>query len=188
MANHIGGSGGHKFTDLEREDVLAKVAELEAQHLPFQEIADIIGVNRQQIYAYRQMLTERWRESQLVDTDYYHRLELQKMDAIEAHLWKAWATSREDRITKTESDAGYSITTQEHPAGDPRFLLGVLHCMERRAKLLGLDAATKLDEALQNMLDSQVDAIAKEYGIDKDTIITEAREVFSKARKELKSG
>ena len=54
--------------------------------------------------------------------------ELAKIDNVEREAWVAWTTSKGNQT----------------PAGDPRFLQNVQWCIQKRCKILGLDAAEKL--------------------------------------------
>ena len=63
-------------------------------------------------------LYKQWRVSALVDIGKAKAQELAKLDHLEATYWQAWQKS----------------------VGDLRYLAGVQVCIDRRCKLLGLDA------------------------------------------------
>ena len=66
--------------------------------------------------------------------------------------WQAWIRSTEDKEATLTEKVEATTTTRskaqirkEGQAGDPRFLAGVQWCIERRCKLIGLDAPEKHD-------------------------------------------
>ena len=103
-----------------------------------------------------------WQASALVDIDAAKARELAKVDRLEREYWDAWERSCEDaetsaqttrgKVTKYEGANGVFVyerpadltKTQHKRDGDPRFLAGVQWCIERRCKILGIDAPTKL--------------------------------------------
>ena len=104
-----------------------------------------------------------WQKSALVDFDDAKAKELAKIDNLELEYWRAWIRSCEDAETATKKTKGVvqqindekariikqqpieGITTTKGQAGDPRFLTGIQWCIERRCKILGIDAAQKVD-------------------------------------------
>ncbi len=88
----------------------------------------------------------RWRRSALLDFDARQALELAKVDELERVYWQAWERSRQTReTTSTKKVDGKeakieAAMSRQQLLGDPRFLAGVQWCIERRCKLLGIDA------------------------------------------------
>ena len=72
--------------------------------------------------------------------------ELAKIDEVERQAWVAWERSQEDaestKVVETASDKRYEAQTKGQ-AGDPRFLDIVMKCVDRRCKILGVDAPVK---------------------------------------------
>lgn len=112
-------------------------------------------------YDLRQALIE-WKKERFDNIDDYVTQELVKSYKVEAEAWAAWERSKggrqrvkerasKGRPRKTDADVivadyyGYDETTAETSAGDPRFLELAVSTQVRRAKLLGTDAATKID-------------------------------------------
>lgn len=108
-----------------------------------------------------------WKKTASTDFDAAKARELAKIDKLERTYWDAWERSCEDAQTKTLKAKG-AITrqvagpdgpqfVQESPAetstqtkaqgGDPRFLQGVQWCIDRRCKLLGIDAPVKIEQS-----------------------------------------
>jgi hypothetical protein len=106
-------------------------------------------------------LQAEWRKSALVDIDARKSQELAKVDRLEREYWAAWERSCEDaetatqkqrgKVTKAAGEDGQFVAeqpaeiskTRKGQAGDPRFLSGIQWCIERRCKILGIDAPEK---------------------------------------------
>ena len=94
-----------------------------------------------------------WRASALIDVDEAKANALAKVDRLEREYWNAWERSCEDAETVRmegkptgEGEDGAPekvVKTSKGQAGDPRFLTGVQWCIERRCKIIGVDAPTK---------------------------------------------
>lgn len=117
----------------------------------------------QQMISYDlQAIQGRWRKSALMDMDERKTQELAKIDTLELTYWDAWERSCEDAETATQKQRG-KVTkgvgedgqfvaeqpaeiskTRKGQAGDPRFLTGVQWCIERRCKILGIDAPAEV--------------------------------------------
>lgn len=140
-----------KRTKDERERDLAKLAENYLHGMSQWQIAQEFGVSQAQICRDLQTLRKRWLESSLRDFDELKAQELAKIDQLEAEYWAAWQRSvgqKQKKTTeRTNAQGGArdkaAIHTEEM-TGDPRYLQGVERCIERRCKLLGLDAPAKV--------------------------------------------
>ena len=67
-----------------------------------------------------------------------------RIDNLEAVAWDAWEHSKENKETSTTKQVG-NVTTEattrlECQSGNPAFLEMVLKCIDRRCRLMGLDA------------------------------------------------
>lgn len=92
-----------------------------------------------------------WLDSALRDFDALKAEQLAKIDAVEAEAWTMWARSCERRVRTSTQEIEASRypgcnkrTDDEQGAGEPRYLQIALQCVERRSKLLGLDAPQKI--------------------------------------------
>lgn len=94
---------------------------------------------------------ERWQEEARRDIATRKAEQLAQLDQLLREYWEAWERSKAPRKVSTVSKAaggngdGSATVRSEERTGDPRFLEGVRWCMERRAKLLGLDAPTRTE-------------------------------------------
>jgi len=104
-------------------------------------------LSRQQITYDIGVLRKEWLASGVRDFDAAKAEELVKIDNLEREYWDAWRNSLGENITLTEKNAlsGLTETTKQTKElnGDPRYLEGVRWCIERRCKILGLDAPEK---------------------------------------------
>ncbi|GAB3546387.1 hypothetical protein [Spirosoma fluminis] len=118
------------------------------------------GVSQQQISQDLQAIRSDWKESSLVDFNEAKAKELAKIDHLESIYWKAWEDSTRPvkksrkkysgKVDKTKpqdrqqvSDFDTTDITEERQ-GNPRFLDGVMRCIEKRVAILGLDAPQKI--------------------------------------------
>jgi len=102
-----------------------------------------------------------WKKARLENINDYVALELEKLDKIEVEAWEAWEKSKTGKLkdksrnskkpNKLDAEVnepdyyGYSETTKETSAGNPKFMDILLNVQQRRAKLLGFDAPAKID-------------------------------------------
>jgi len=110
------------------------------------------GVSRATIGRDLQVIRKWWKEDAVGDFDAAVAEELARIDRIEREAWDAWerskAPSEKQRTAKTTRDDSSSSIAQiekENRCGDPRYLDVVWKCVDKRSKLLGLEAPTKLN-------------------------------------------
>lgn len=109
-------------------------------------------LSRQSISREISVILNHWRKDRAYNIDQQRAAELTKTDNLESTYWGAWERSMLDAQKKTEkSILGDGILRNEESivtepqVGDPRFLQGIQWCIERRCKLLGLDAPVRQD-------------------------------------------
>ena len=101
------------------------------------------------------IIQERWVKDTSIDIDQQKVIELQKLDRLEQEFWKAWRNSvgeKQKRKQKTRAAkdpaerAKYGATLIDQTidewweSGDPRFLFGILDCIQKRCKIFGIEA------------------------------------------------
>lgn len=145
----------NKRTKWDRENDYAEIARLYLSGKLQRDISKILSEERdytltqQQISHDLGIIRKRWRDSSLRDFDDLKAQELAKVDQLEVTYWDAWERSTGDRQRrKTARVQGEKQTDRaevltEEQVGDHRFLQGVQWCIERRCRILGLDAPTK---------------------------------------------
>ncbi len=135
------------------ENRLQKVAELYLSEKTQSEIARMLGISEAQVSKDLKSKKRAWRELRAADFDERIAVELAKISLTEKTYWDAWERSKTNykkKATKVKGKAGNDLPDyREHHEievikdGDPRFLQGIERCIERRCKLLGLDAPIK---------------------------------------------
>jgi hypothetical protein len=134
--------------DMERDREL--IAKLYVQGKTQSAIAEIISaqykfsISQQQIAKDLGVIRRRWRESSVRDFDAVKSEQLAKLDHMESEAWEAWNKSKGVSKTITQKRggaAGIETTTKiETLTGNPAYLNIIDRCIERRCRLLGLDA------------------------------------------------
>lgn len=88
-----------------------------------------------------------WRKSALVNFDAAKQEQLAKLDMMEAQTWEQWLRSCDDYEKHTKGIGAQGPINKVETGGqtgDPRYMNVLLSIIERRCKLLGLDAPTKV--------------------------------------------
>jgi len=156
-----------KRSNFQRESDYARITELYLRGKYQSEIAKILGLSQGMISQDLKVIQRRWRESTTLNLDEAKAKELARLDALEREFWSAWEASKTER-TKARQEKNVTGTTvkasmeKEQRDGNPAFLQGVLTCIDRRCKLLGLDAAVKtqnLNVDLSTLTDEQLDRL-----------------------------
>ena len=119
-----------------------------------QDIANVIGVSRVQVTLDIKAITKVWRESTQTDMQEARAKELAAIDALEATAWEDYERSKEDKLKHVETNKrstgeGDSFVqetvSREEVVGDPRFLAIVDKCIDKRCRIYGLEAPTKME-------------------------------------------
>ena len=121
------------------------------RRLTMPQIAEEIGVSMFTVSEDFHALLSGWQKNAAQDISAHCARELQKLESLEATALDGYQLSKNLKkvasATKREIGSGpeatmvttASATQQERTEGDPRFLQVVLHCIEQRIKLLGLE-------------------------------------------------
>lgn len=118
------------------------------------EIAKLVGFDLATVCRDLKALQAQWLEAGLMNIDAKIALELASIDHVEREAWEQWQASKGVAYKQVkhsvpgkrgEAEAlEKAIRTQEQRLGDPRYLDIALKCRDRRIKLLGLDAPTRI--------------------------------------------
>ena len=129
------------------------IADLYLQGATQTAIAEEVKVDQSTVSRDLAALQSEWLESALIDVNEAKANALAKVDRLEREYWDAWERSCEDAETvrmegkaTKEGEEGAPervVKTSKGQAGDPRFLAGVQWCIERRCKIIGVDAPAK---------------------------------------------
>lgn len=106
-------------------------------------------------------IVSEWKKSTILDLDGIKIRELEKLNLLEQTYWMAWEKSIEDYEKKAKKLKGPLGTDRNgkplKPSeqelqtidmmnfGNPSYLAGIERCIDRRCKILGIDAPSKLD-------------------------------------------
>ena len=142
----------------EREFHRAEIARRYLAGTPQYIIAQAIGLSEQMVSYDLHVLAERWKQSALFDVDAAKARELAKLDNLEREYWAAWEASKHDKQIAVQKSGGgerplqvkEAMLRKEGQSGNPAFLAGVMSCIERRCRLLGLDAPLKNEHSGPN--------------------------------------
>jgi hypothetical protein len=141
-------------TKVQREKDLQQIAEMYLSGRTQADIGNALNLTQQTISNDLKTLQQRWLESSVRDFDELRAEQLAKIDRLEAEYWAGWARStrpktRKGKKSKSSSgpmgDSDESSVQVEERDGNPTWLAGVDKCIERRCKLLGLDAPTRAE-------------------------------------------
>ena len=138
-----------KRTPIQIEDDRRETASLYLQGKTQQAIAERLGMTRQMVGYDLKAIQRRWRQDTARDLDEDKAKELAKLDELERTHWQAWEDSLE----------------RAGQYGNPAYLRGVIDCIDRRCKLLGLDSPQKLEHSGKDGGPIQVDVAAIEAKI-----------------------
>ena len=129
-----------------------RIADLYLQGWIQVDIAEKLGLGQATVSRDISALHKLWMESSLFDINEAKSQELAKIDRLEREYWDAWERSCENAETMVqrgvEADGKQrkeATKTVKGQTGDPRFLAGIQWCIERRCKILGIDATQKVD-------------------------------------------
>lgn len=140
-----------KRSDFQRESDYERITSLYLRGWRQADIAVELGLSQGQISQDLRVIQKRWRESTAINMDEAKQKELARLDELEREYWQAWESSKSERTKARQETDGTKDKTgkpivkkssmeKEQRDGNPAFLQGVLSCIDRRCKLLGLDA------------------------------------------------
>lgn len=118
----------NKRGQAERDRDLADIARLYCQGMRQVDIAEMLGITQQQVSYDLKRIQKRWQTECIEAISQGKARELARIDELERTYWGAWFNST--RIRKDNS----------------AFLQGVMTCIDKRCKLLGLDAPIKTED------------------------------------------
>lgn len=129
------------------------------------EIAKELGISQATVSRDLKVIQEDWVKESAQALDQRKAIELAKVDALELEYWEAWKRSQQDAVSEVSEmstdSGGQKIKKQKKvdgQVGDPRYLAGVMQCIDRRCQILGIDAPKKIDATTAGQpLTGQVD-------------------------------
>lgn len=105
---------------------------------------------------------EKWKKTNAKQVDTHMTTELAKIQHMESEAWTEYERSKRTIVELRKSDGQTTTITREPASGNPKFLDVVIKCWERRAKLLSLDGAVKIEKKydLSNLTTEQIAALS----------------------------
>jgi hypothetical protein len=129
----------------------ADVAKLYCAGWPQHRIAAKFEVTQQQISLDLKAIRREWQRVMAKEFDRLRAEQLAKVDALEAEAYRGWRRSCRDAEQKTTKDVQTDdglrreeSETRKGQSGDAQFLKIVDNCIDRRCKLIGAYAPTKI--------------------------------------------
>lgn len=146
-----------KRSEAEKENDRAKIAHWYLKGETQQAISEKLTISRSQVSQDLLLIQRRWKESAIRDFDDHKAEQLARLDVVEREYWAAWELSKrtKQRVTRKLVRTGRGKnrklqpadvrTTAEGQCGDPRFLAGVESVIDKRCRIFGIYAPTKMD-------------------------------------------
>lgn len=151
---------------LAKAEKMERAAALYLQGYTHAAIGREMGIAADTASKYIAEVRKSWLESSVRDFDTAKARELAKIDLLETTYWRAWEDSRRDKevvqVEDSTKGGAKGYIRAEGQSGNPAFLDGVMKCIEKRCKILGLDAPTKninITIPWDKLTDEQVDRI-----------------------------
>ena len=133
------------------------VAEMYLKGRSMREIGLQIGVSISQVKYDLDAVRKEWREARPAEYSALVDEQLAKIDRLEREAWDAWESSKgvqETTIVATEGTVGdgqqlprKATIRREQAHGNPAHWENAFRCVDRRCKLLGLDAPTRAEHS-----------------------------------------
>lgn len=120
------------------------------------QIAASLSISQQLVSRELSTIQRLWLHSTIRDFDAAKAQELAKLDAAEREYWEGWRRSCQDAeqsiMEASDTPEGGRrhkvVTRKQGQSGDPRFLDGVLRCIEKRCDILGISTAATATKEL----------------------------------------
>lgn len=176
----------NKRTDFQKESDYALIAHLYLRGETQFAIAEKLcaqrdyQISRAQVHQDLKVIQYRWKEAAIRDFDEHKSEQLAKLDILEQEYWGAWEVSKtahkritrkmvkktlEEQSKRQRSDKDFDTTdmhvTTENQCGDPRYLAGVESVIDKRCRIFGIYAPTKINlNDLDMMLARELERVA----------------------------
>jgi predicted transcriptional regulator len=164
---------GHKRSQSQISKDTRLISSLYLRGYTQHEISERINLSQPVISRTLKSLQEQWRNSDLIDINEAKQKELAKIDHLELEYYEAWERSCQNtesntsKVVKTAGGKGKPGTDRQEATqsvkthlGDPRYLQGVERCIDKRCKILGLDAPIKLDQSIASTTDHKLEILS----------------------------
>lgn len=137
-----------KRSKIQRERDRATIAELYLKGWSQSRIGEYLELDQSNVSRELKKIKANWKAESTRDYDLYVQEEVRRLSIIEAEYWDGWQRSQtskeqtlQEKLTEVAEGSDSKVKAQkrtESRVGDPRFLEGLLKCVDQRAKLLDL--------------------------------------------------
>lgn len=137
---------------LEKAEVLKTITRLYIQGYYQSDIAKQVNISQQQVSRYINKIINEWKNSDLININEHKKKELEKLNVIESEAWQAWHNSTKEKLTKiarNKNEVTEKTVKSEDNYGNSIFLKIVLDCIDKRCKILGLNAPVQASAKLK---------------------------------------
>jgi|GEM_PF-1568106 len=157
----------HRLSTIKQRE---RIAQLSCEGKTVAEIARELRMRVQSVSSVTRALRKEWVKATRKNVETLIAEQLAKLDHVEQEAWQAWHRSREDAVTTKAGVKGAQKTaerTVRRSAGNPVYLSRILDCIQRRCRLLGLNAPTRSDfrVLVDQLSDEEVLARAQRAGL-----------------------
>jgi hypothetical protein len=161
----VPGPAGHMVrTDFQKEYDREYEARMYLSGLRMSDIAERLGVSVATVQRDIEEIRDEWRTARIANMDMLKNMELARLDALEQTYWEAWRDSAKPVVKRNKESINggqyrmngvyggemrpnrsttRKVQIEKPNTGDLAALAGVERCIDRRIKLLGLDAPTR---------------------------------------------
>jgi len=141
----------------EREDRLRRVSDLYLARQYQSVIGERLGISQQQVSYDLRVLRDRWRVDASRQINERKQEELARIDRLEMEAWNEWERSKSssNSETRTEQSGGHGGELQKSTQriqdrlGDPRYLIAIQWCIQKRVDILGIDAPAEVRDVTE---------------------------------------
>ena len=141
----------------EREDRLRRVSDLYLARQYQSVIGERLGISQQQVSYDLRVLRDRWRVDASRQVNERKQEELARIDRLEMEAWNEWERSQSssNSETRTEQSGGHGRELQKSTQriqdrlGDPRYLIAIQWCIQKRVDILGIDAPAEVRDVTE---------------------------------------
>lgn len=178
LAKFLANKSGHtSIPKFQKEERRMQITELYLKGKTQGFIAELLGISQPMVSREIKKIIDLWQKSVWAGIDLLKREELARIEVMEKEAWEAWERSK--TIPKRTRLKSYSArygsdkpnsqrmeTTEEESYGDPVFMQVIMGCWDRRCKILGLYAPTKIshvedEESVQKAQSAREDILSR---------------------------
>lgn len=140
-------------TEKQKENDRTIIAEMTLKGKNQYQIAEVVGISREQVSRDMKKVRRDWAEKRDQDTTKHIAKELAKLDLVIEKAWDEFDASKVKKETTfkemndpNDSSKGSKVyIKKETQNGNPAYLVTIQNCIKKRAELLGLDAPKRTE-------------------------------------------